>query len=88
MYVKEIGKEFDFGKSVYKRKESYPELIAIFRALGFTEAVKAGMGNAIGRISSIPISERGKISVHMQVLSVSKIIAYWTFKQRNGKILE
>lgn len=49
-----MSKPLDLSKSVYELTTQYPELIEIMRDLGFTEIVKPGMLQSVGRIMTIP----------------------------------
>ena len=47
-------KEIDLNKSVYDLTETYPELIAILKDLGFLGVGNAVARNTLGRITTIP----------------------------------
>ncbi len=47
-------KEIDLEKSVYELTEAYPELIGIFKELGFFGIANAVVRNTLGRVTTIP----------------------------------
>ncbi len=47
-------KEIDLDKSVFELTETYPELIAIFKDLGFLGIANAVARNTLGRVTTIP----------------------------------
>ena len=53
-------KELDFSKSVYELTQQYPEIVEIMRDLGFTEIVKPGMLQSVGRMMTIPKGSKMK----------------------------
>lgn len=55
-----MAKELDFSKSVYELTQQYPEIVEIMRDLGFTEIVKPGMLQSVGRIMTIPKGSKMK----------------------------
>lgn len=47
-------KTIDLTRSVHSLCEEYPELACVLASLGFTEIVKPGMLNTVGRYMTIP----------------------------------
>ncbi len=47
-------KVLDFKKSLKEIVEEYPEVVDIMEELGFSEIVKPGMINTVGRVMTIP----------------------------------
>ena len=47
-------KEIDLNKSVYELTEQYPELIEIFKDLGFLGVRNPITRNTLGRVTTIP----------------------------------
>ena len=62
-------KELDFSKSVYELTQQYPELVEIMRDLGFTEIVKPGMLQSVGRVMTIPKGAKMKKIPMMKVVT-------------------
>ena len=47
-------KEIDLKKSLYDLTEAFPELIDIFKELGFLVVVNPVVRNTLGRVTTIP----------------------------------
>ncbi|CCJ33218.1 MULTISPECIES: DUF1858 domain-containing protein [Caloramator] len=47
-------KRIDFKRNLKDLVEEYPEIVGIMQRLGFTEIVKPGMLNTVGRVMTIP----------------------------------
>ena len=73
-------KVLDFKKSLKEIVEEYPEIVDIMKELGFSEIVKPGMINTVGRVMTIP---KGAL---MRGVDLDKIKE--TFKNKGFEIKE
>ncbi|MFN4223831.1 MAG: DUF1858 domain-containing protein [Fervidobacterium nodosum] len=73
-------KVLDFKKSLKEIVEEYPEVVDIMEELGFSEIVKPGMINTVGRVMTIP---KGAL---MRGIDLEKIKE--TFKAKGFEINE